>query len=339
MRVWLVISALFFSLTSIGQDLHFSQYYSSPLQISPSHTGFFDGKYRIGANYKYQWPFAADGYFSTFNTIAAYADFAILDNKINNTDWMGIGLIMSRDAAGDGRLSTTKIGLTSAYHKGLDRLNRTILSVGFGLNYVHRAINFDRLYFNNQWNDRDFDLSIDNLEPFNNEAHGYLDFYAGLNIRFNPVEAWRFSIGTSMHHINKPRDSFLGTNNRIGFRYIVNAYADVSLGDRMELSNSMYYTFQRGAQEGMFGSLLRIAFKSNSSSAAFVGLHYRVKDALAPVVGIETGGLRLLVNYDVNLSKLSAASNGNGGLELSLVKVGSWQGKNEFARKLYCPRF
>ncbi len=334
-----MILILGLSISASSQDLHYSQYYSAPLQISPAHTGFFNGKYRIGANYKYQWPFGIDQNFATFNTYGAYADFAILDNKINNTDWMGLGVMFSRDAAGDGQLSTTKIGFSTAYHKGLDRLNRTMFSVGVSLNYVIRDINFDRLFFNNQWNDRDFDLNIDNLEPFNNESHSHLDFAAGINLRLNPVEAWKISLGTSMHHINKPKDSFLGSNNRIDFRYIVNGYVDVALNERLELSNSAYYTFQRGAQEGMFGSLLRIGFKGNDRSAGFVGMHYRFGDALVPVVGVETNGLRLLVNYDVNTSNLAGVSNGNGGLEISLVKVGDWTGKNELGRKLYCPRF
>ena len=41
---------------SMGQDLHFSQFYNSPLTTNPANTGFIpDADYRIGVNYRNQW--------------------------------------------------------------------------------------------------------------------------------------------------------------------------------------------------------------------------------------------------------------------------------------------
>src|SRR5438552_1504965 len=40
----LVIAQIIFCLaTATGQDVHFSQFYASPLQINPAQTGFFNG--------------------------------------------------------------------------------------------------------------------------------------------------------------------------------------------------------------------------------------------------------------------------------------------------------
>ena len=38
-----------------SQDIHFSQYYFSPLSLNPANTGDFLGDYRIAMNYRSQW--------------------------------------------------------------------------------------------------------------------------------------------------------------------------------------------------------------------------------------------------------------------------------------------
>src|SRR5881392_4144784 len=44
------------SLRLSAQDLHFSQFFNSPLTTNPANTGFLpDGDYRLGINYRNQW--------------------------------------------------------------------------------------------------------------------------------------------------------------------------------------------------------------------------------------------------------------------------------------------
>jgi len=45
------IAVLLFALMQVrGQDIHFSQYNMSPLNLNPAFTGSFDGDYRAGGN-------------------------------------------------------------------------------------------------------------------------------------------------------------------------------------------------------------------------------------------------------------------------------------------------
>ncbi|HEY8915865.1 MAG TPA: type IX secretion system membrane protein PorP/SprF, partial [Chitinophaga sp.] len=47
---------LFAALQGTAQDLHFSQFFNSPLTTNPANTGFIpDGNYRVGINYRNQW--------------------------------------------------------------------------------------------------------------------------------------------------------------------------------------------------------------------------------------------------------------------------------------------
>jgi hypothetical protein len=50
----LIISML--PIAAMAQDLHFSQWFNSPLTTNPANAGFIpDADYRFGANYRNQW--------------------------------------------------------------------------------------------------------------------------------------------------------------------------------------------------------------------------------------------------------------------------------------------
>jgi hypothetical protein len=77
---------------------------------------------------------------------------------------------------------------------------------------------------------------------------------------------------------------------------------------------------------------------ARADNTLYVGLYYRIKDALSPLVGYQYKKTRLLLSYDVTLSRLLQPGKANGGPEISLVHVGTWN--REFnGKKAYCPRF
>jgi hypothetical protein len=67
------------------------------------------------------------------------------------------------------------------------------------------------------------------------------------------------------------------------------------------------------------------------------GAVYRWKDALIPVVKINTNKLNIGLSYDVNISKLSVASSYRGGFELTLSYMDLWGSKNKDAELVECP--
>jgi hypothetical protein len=48
--------------------------------------------------------------------------------------------------------------------------------------------------------------------------------------------------------------------------------------------------------------------------------------------------MRMLLSYDITVSSLLPAAQANGGPEISLVYVGSWE-KEFNGKKVHCPRF
>src|ERR1035441_5781184 len=54
------LSSIVYCLSS-AQDIHFTQFFSNPLILNPAQTGNFNGNYRVGFNFKGQWPWAIAG--------------------------------------------------------------------------------------------------------------------------------------------------------------------------------------------------------------------------------------------------------------------------------------
>lgn len=330
-----------FTIHAHAQDLHFSQFYTQSLTTNPANTGFFDGTYRVGGIYRAQWPFQANGKFVTYNNYSAFADFSFLEGYLGKADFMGAGIYAWNDEAGDGNLRTTKINASFAYHKAFDRKGKYMLTGGFGFTMVQRAVDFKNFYFNNQWNDRFFDRSIPNLEQFNRQNFWYFDFSAGINLHVGIGKNHRISFGAALFHINRPKDSFRGETNRIGMRPIFNLMYDATLGNNFSLHAQYIFNYQKEAIETSIGGLIGYSnspYRAKVKTTFYLGVYYRIRDAVIPTIGYQINTTRLLLSYDFTVSRLTYYNKGVGGFEVSLVHSGKVKSKKSL-KKVYCPKF
>lgn len=336
------VLVLFCSLNIKAQDIHFTQFFTNPLILNPAQTGYYEGNYRIGFNFKAQWPWAIQNTVYNYHTESPYIDFSFGEKKIKS-GWMGIGLEFVNDEAGDGRLTYRRFSLSYAYHQAFDKDHRYILSAGIVASYVVRSVDFSKFYFNDQWvDDQGFNLNINPNEPFKRESYGMWDLGAGLNMGAQVHNQVKLDFGFSMLHINRPKDSFYGSNDRIDFRYQATAGVTYTISERLSLAVNGYYGYEKKASEIVAGSLLGYSFykmkHNRADNTLYIGLYYRAKDALTPVFGYQYKKTRLLLSYDTTLSKLAKPGKANGGPEISLVHVGGWN--REFnGKKVYCPEF
>src|SRR5690242_6650123 len=124
------IALIFLALTAGAQDLHFSQWFNSPLTTNPANTGFIpDADYRIGANYRNQYSTIMT---VPYKTMSIFGDAQVMRNKIDN-GWIGLGGVILRDVAGSGKLTSTKIYASAAYHQMLGL--SSLLTAGFNAGY------------------------------------------------------------------------------------------------------------------------------------------------------------------------------------------------------------
>jgi type IX secretion system PorP/SprF family membrane protein len=341
MKRLLTICLLLICAAVSAQDVHFSQFFTNPLILNPSQTGYFRGNYRIGFNFKGQWPFAISDKIYNYHTEAPYVDFAFGEHKLK-MGWFGLGLNFLNDEAGDGRLTYRRFGLSFAYHQAFDRDFKYTLSVGAVGNYSIRSVDFDKFYFNTQWvEDEGFNTSNNSQETFNTRTFGMFDIGAGLHFAGQVHEKVKINAGFAMLHINRPKHTFMGTDERLGFRYQANGGVDLKPAERITLSANFYYTMEKKASEALVGMMVLYepGYRQNKDGGhgVYFGLNFRIKDALVPMAGYQYKNTRLILSYDVTMSSLSKGSRLNGGPEVSFVHSGAWN--RRMRERIYCPKF
>ncbi|MCH8330847.1 MAG: PorP/SprF family type IX secretion system membrane protein, partial [Bacteroidetes bacterium] len=168
MRQLLTI-VLFLLMQNIhGQEVHFSQFGSSPLTLNPALTGMINGNYRIVGNFREQWKSVTVPY----STFSSSIDMPILRSRFRQ-DNLGAGFIFYRDIAGDSRLSTSFYSLSLGFTKALDSRQR--LTIGLQPGLIQKSINFSDLQFGSQFNGRNYDPGLASNENMETESFRRFD--------------------------------------------------------------------------------------------------------------------------------------------------------------------
>jgi len=95
-----------------AQDIHFSQFYLSPLNLNPAMTGVMNCNVRLVANYRNQWSSVLKQ--NAFKTYSASYDQRI---AVGRYDFVGIGGSFWGDKAGESEFSTLQGKLSASYSK------------------------------------------------------------------------------------------------------------------------------------------------------------------------------------------------------------------------------
>ncbi len=328
--IWIVLLLMPF-FYGRAQNLHFSQYFNTPLLINPANTGFNpDYDFRIGGNYRNQW---ANFDNNPYKTMALWGDTKLFTDRFEN-GWVGAGLTIIKDATGRGTLSSTGAVASVAYHQMLGY--NSLLSGGFGLGYMSKRIDISKLTFDDQWNGRFFDATIPANEPFSYSQASYLDLQMGLNYAYFASENVYFNAGVSVMHINTPRESFFDptiSNNRVPRRYTAFLNSSIKIQNIWIVNPNVYVTKMGNVWETVLGFNANRDLSGDGYQQLILGLYYRNKEALIPMVGYQVNDLKITVNYDATVSSLSSFNGTRGAYELSIVKTGVFpSGANRLVR-------
>jgi type IX secretion system PorP/SprF family membrane protein len=339
MHVSLMVIAIGCSLSASSQDMHFSQWFNSPLTTNPANTGFIpDADYRIGANYRNQW---SNIMTIPFKTMSIWADAQIFRERIAS-GWVGVGGVLLRDVAGSGKLTSTKANASIAYHQMLGEAH--LLSAGFNVGWANKRINIADLKFPDQFDGRFFDNTLPTSVVIDNPNVNYLDVQAGINYAYFPTEYLYVNGGISAQHLNRPRESFFdsdatGFDNRIAPRYTVFANASYKMSDMVIVNPMAYYSTQAGASETVIGGNLQYNLSGDGEQQLIGGLYYRHGDAVVPMIGFEWKHIRLMFTYDATMSNLKNYNNSRGAYEFALMYPGMYNEYNGSRRQSFCPAF
>ena len=313
-----------------GQDLHFSQFTMTPLQLDASQTGKIGGDVRVIMNYKDQWGSISNPY----KTYGISFD-SRLNKKQQKDNFFGLGLTAFQDKAGDIGMSLLEIELSLAYHIKVD--NESYISAGLQGGFGQRSIDVSALRYDNQYDGSGHNNSYSSNETIGSPSYAYPDFSIGVSYSYgvnsnrvisnNGYDGKKINIGAAVHNAPSFNNSFLqnDTENQ-KFRYLIHGLTSFGVqGTNMAIQPSGFIAYQNGATEFNIGTHVRYTLQEKSrftkfaSGAAFsLGAHYRTGDAFILSALIETGSFAFGTSYDINLSGLTSATNGRGGLEISI---------------------
>jgi type IX secretion system PorP/SprF family membrane protein len=301
------LSAFF---TGNAQDIHLSQFYSSPLYLNPANTGYFPCDLRLGGNYRSQW-----GSFIPYKTQSVWGDGKI-SKRFFRGDWIGVGGLIYGDQAAK-VLKNTKFMALAAYHKNLVRNGMFSAHLGASLGLVNRSVSTGDFVFDNQWNGTSFSSAVSSGENIVDNSIYYFDLNTGAIIGFKKRSLNAF-LGASFNHLNKPNITFYNNKQRMSMRNVVHGGMSFTRGSLLIKPQCMV-SFQAGAREVLFGS--HFIYNYNGLIDLYFGLWDRLSGDLIPSLGFDWKGWLLLFSYDVNYSKLSSATGMKGGWEIALIKT------------------
>jgi type IX secretion system PorP/SprF family membrane protein len=339
-RSILLLSVMCISSRVFSQDLHFSQWFNSPLTTNPANTGFIpDADYRIGANYRSQYVNVLSVPYKTFSI---YGDAQIMRDRFEN-GWLGVGGVLLRDVAGSGNLTSTKLYGSLAYHQMLGL--SSLLTAGFNVGWANKSINTANLKFPDQFNKSTgfFDAGIPSNVVLNSTSTSYFDMQIGVNYAYFPTDKIYINGGLSVHHVNRPRETFFlntdGFDDRLAPRYIGFANASIKLNDNVIVNPMAYYSSQASASELALGGSLNYNLSGDGVTQLIGGMYYRSGDAMIPMLGFQWNGFRMTFSYDITTSGLKNYNNSRGATEFSLIKQGFYNEGNSAMRQALCPQF
>jgi type IX secretion system PorP/SprF family membrane protein len=332
----LIFAVLFFAGKIFAQDLHFSQFFNSPLTTNPANTGFIpDADYRLGGHFRNQYSNIMS---SPYKTISAFADFQVMRNQLEN-GWLGLGGVVLSDVAGAGSLRSTKVYGSLAYHQMLG--NSSLLSAGFNLGWANKRIDQTNLKYPDQFDGKFFDNRLPTSVVLADNNISYFDMQVGMNYAYFPQENVYINAGYSVHHVNKPKESFFNDNSSAGIipmRHIGFVNAILKVAPDVIINPNVYYTNQANSSELVGGVNANINLgQSGGEKQLIAGLYYRYQDAFVPMIGFQLKNIRFTFSYDATTSSLKNFNNFQGASEFNIIKNGFYPENAD--RQSLCPTF
>ncbi len=341
----MVLGILLIGGTGIfAQDIHFSQFYMSPLNLNPALTGVMNCNTRVVVNYRNQWSQALQG--DAYNTYSVSYDQKI---AVGRSDYFGIGGSFWGDRAGALNFGTTQGRISFSYAKKMGGYRRSARYLVFGADagISQRRIDLTGARWPSQ---HDGNGGFDPNGPSGGETIQDPDFLhadltAGL-LFFNVIDEFNnFYFGLAMHHLNQPNVSFLGNEERLTSRITMHAGGQFEINRDFSILPGIIYMTQGQHMEVNFGASGRFNLGSRSEGQSWqIGAWYRIgnkvdggihSDAFILSTRFDYGNYGIGFSYDATVSKLNQAGTANGAFEFALNYLICGPEK----RSVYCPRF
>lgn len=342
-----VIGFLLFTVFALSaQDKLFTQAYVHPVDLNPSFSGNIDGKYRVTIAYRNQWKSFIESNFSTFGL---YGDIRI--NQDRKDDFFGAGFSVVADRTALYNANQNMINLYGSFHKALGRGGSRYLSAGLSFGIAQRNLNYENIFFNDQFNGLDnYNLGTDENLPANNFA--FMDLGLGVGYTAALSKYSNFSFGVAVDHITGSSVSFYHRaidieepypDARLDRKFTIHLGAELGSNQYISLLPRLFYQRQGPLQMIAAAAVVKFDITNYDNQALHLGggirLNQTATSGINPsaayvMAGYEAGAFLIGLSHDINLSKLAALSPGRGAFELSISFTGFYDNEESM-----CPTF
>jgi len=347
LRIFYVLALALSSIQLGAQDIHFSQFYMSPLNLNPALTGVMNCNTRFVANYRNQWAAVLKG--AAYNTYSASFDQKM---PVGRYDYFGYGADFVGDKAGTVDFATVAGNLSASYSKRLagNRKQSHYLTFGAQAGFAQKSIDFIKA----QWPSQNLNGEFAGIGSPTGEINlpegnfSFIDLNGGL-LWFSIFDEYTNVYGGfSFSHLNQANQSFYRENVFIPYytKLTFHAGGQFQMVDRISLIPGLVIFKQGPSFELNGGASARFALgDSRMNNQSFqAGLWLRLAnhfedpvttDAVILSTRFDYENFGIGFSYDINVSTLRAASNANGAFEFSMIYNICGPEK----RAVFCPSF
>ncbi len=344
----MVLLLSFVSTIGYSQDIHWAHIHASPTYLNPAMNGVFnDGIIRFIGNTRSQWNTITNAY----KTAMISTDMKLIENS---TSFVGGGLELLADKAGDLGFSTTKVGLSGAVSKAVNYKSTSFISVGFQGAFLSNGFDPSKM------------IGFDD-EPLIQAGIPNRVRYMDLNIGAAWYYSWKNSnsihLGVSLFHVNKADVSFISRleNQPLEYdlvirelyrKWVISGGGNLRLNNYITMLPSALYMDQGPHKEITLGTFFKVMKDNNfaeSDYAIYLGgwlrwysdgdIEVAGTDALIASIRADYKRTSIAFSYDINMSSLTRASAGAGGPELSIIQILDNPRIRSKRTKITCPAF
>ncbi|MDF2438607.1 MAG: hypothetical protein K0Q95_2983 [Bacteroidota bacterium] len=329
MKTQITVLTILLSSLAYSQDIHFSQFKMSPLTLNPALAGV-DHDLQAIINYKDQWR----GVSTPYKTLGASIDSRFKFKRFENGFW-ALGLNFFNDRAGAAKMGTSQINLTGAYHHRVAKYQTLGLALQVG--YAQRSINYSELQWGDQYDpNTGYNPDIPTAEANLISSFTYGDAGGGIIWTLNNTSGllrvednhdFKANLGFGVFHAKQKYSFYQNSSEKLYPKYVMHGDAIISVPNfhNLALMPGAVVLSQGPAREFFVGTMFRYKLSQASKytgikkdAAVYLGGYCRIRDAMIVSFMLEYSSYTLGISYDYNASKLSKASIGRGGIELSL---------------------
>ena len=335
-----------------AQDLQYSYYQFSPISYNPAFTGAFFGNLRANVLIRDQWRTVSTPS-NEFQTLSLAFDGNI-PFGLTEGDWISAGINIAKDEVGVSNFKHSYSGLSLAYHLAMGKKQTSVLTLGLKYGKYSKGplkMNDNYLSTRKIADPLGPHQDLNGLGNKGGQMDTHLlgsanDFMLGLLLSAPIGNSSDIRIGLAMDHLLGPTlQGGSATSNsttagekldrRINFN--IQFYTD--LNDKLTFNPTILYQKMGQASNILVQGLFSYLFSAEKEIYLNAGTGIRLSDnSFIPLYfGADIKSWRFGLSYSLNVGGLAAVSR-EGGFELGISKIFSWNKKVNVKPKFVCPR-